>query len=106
MASAAALFLLTVACVCGGAAAERTLVYVTVLFRHGDRSPIKAFPTDLHQEAAWPQGFGQLSQEGMRQHLHLGQFLRLRYSGLLNQSYDRREVTSPVTWRLASRDRR
>ncbi|XP_056286947.1 lysosomal acid phosphatase isoform X2 [Pseudoliparis swirei] len=63
------------------------------LFRHGDRSPIKAFPSDLHQEAAWPQGFGQLSQEGMRQHLHLGKFLRLRYSGLLNQSYDRREIS-------------
>lgn len=93
MVSAAALFLLTLGCVCREAAAERKLVYVTVLFRHGDRSPIKPFPTDPHQESDWPQGFGQLSQDGMRQHFLLGQFLRLRYRGLLSESYDRREIS-------------
>uniref|UniRef100_A0A7N8YMN2 Lysosomal acid phosphatase n=1 Tax=Mastacembelus armatus TaxID=205130 RepID=A0A7N8YMN2_9TELE len=78
---------------CGQAAAERKLVFVTVLFRHGDRSPIKAYPTDPYQENDWPQGFGQLSQEGMRQHHELGQFLRKRYKGFLNESYDRHEIT-------------
>ncbi|XP_031147771.2 lysosomal acid phosphatase [Sander lucioperca] len=93
MVSAAVLFLLTVGSVCGEAAAERKLVYVTVLFRHGDRSPVKAYPTDPHQESDWPQGFGQLSQMGMRQHFDLGQFLRNRYKGFLNQSYERHEIS-------------
>ncbi|XP_031707824.1 lysosomal acid phosphatase [Anarrhichthys ocellatus] len=90
MVSAAVLFLLTVGSVC---LADRQLVYVTVLFRHGDRSPVKAYPTDPHQESDWPQGFGQLSQEGMRQHFDLGHFLRKRYRVFLNESYDRREIS-------------
>uniref|UniRef100_G3PM16 Lysosomal acid phosphatase n=1 Tax=Gasterosteus aculeatus aculeatus TaxID=481459 RepID=G3PM16_GASAC len=63
------------------------------LFRHGDRSAIKTYPTDPHQESDWPQGFGQLSQEGMRQHYDLGRFLRNRYQGFLNKSYDRQEIS-------------
>ncbi|XP_013866166.1 lysosomal acid phosphatase isoform X2 [Austrofundulus limnaeus] len=86
------LLLLTVGSVCGRVAAERKLAYVSVLFRHGDRSPIKAYPTDPYQESAWPQGFGQLSQEGMRQHYELGQFLRSRYKNFLNESYSPHEV--------------
>ncbi|XP_061693122.1 lysosomal acid phosphatase [Syngnathoides biaculeatus] len=76
-----------------GSLRGKKLEYVTVLFRHGDRSPVKAYPTDPHQESAWPQGFGQLSQEGMRQHLELGQFLRKRYDGFLNESYVRHEIS-------------
>ncbi|KAM4537950.1 lysosomal acid phosphatase-like [Fundulus diaphanus] len=92
MVSTAGLLLVALASVCGRVAAERQLVYATVLFRHGDRSPVKAYPTDPYKEDAWPQGFGQLSQEGMRQHYELGQFLRTRYKNFLNESYHRHEV--------------
>ncbi|XP_077784689.1 lysosomal acid phosphatase isoform X2 [Podarcis muralis] len=43
-------------------AQARSLRFVTLLYRHGDRSPVKAYPRDPYQESAWPQGFGQLSQ--------------------------------------------
>ncbi|KAM4711071.1 lysosomal acid phosphatase isoform 1-T3 [Anableps anableps] len=92
MVSTSALVLVALASACGQVIAERQLIYATVLFRHGDRSPVKAFPTDPYQESAWPQGFGQLSQDGMRQHYELGQYLRTRYKDFLNESYNRHEI--------------
>ncbi|KAG7467954.1 hypothetical protein MATL_G00137660 [Megalops atlanticus] len=83
---------LTVYAVLDTTSAERRLKFVTVLYRHGDRSPVKAYPTDPYQESAWPQGFGQLTQDGMRQHFELGQALRQRYRGFLNETYNRHEI--------------
>uniref|UniRef100_A0A670J0P8 Lysosomal acid phosphatase n=2 Tax=Podarcis muralis TaxID=64176 RepID=A0A670J0P8_PODMU len=73
-------------------AQARSLRFVTLLYRHGDRSPVKAYPRDPYQESAWPQGFGQLSQEGMQQQWDLGRALRRRYDGFLNSSYNRQEI--------------
>ncbi|XP_053576309.1 lysosomal acid phosphatase [Bombina bombina] len=70
----------------------RQLSFVTLVYRHGDRSPVKAYPTDVHQANAWPQGFGQLTQIGMKQHWDLGQELRARYKAFLNESYNRHEI--------------
>ncbi|XP_040265129.1 lysosomal acid phosphatase [Bufo bufo] len=74
------------------AAQAHQLRFVTVVYRHGDRSPVRAYPTDVHQESAWPQGFGQLTQIGMKQQWDLGQALRARYKGFLNESYDKHEI--------------
>uniref|UniRef100_A0A1I7U8K0 Lysosomal acid phosphatase n=1 Tax=Caenorhabditis tropicalis TaxID=1561998 RepID=A0A1I7U8K0_9PELO len=60
----------------------KELVFVQTLWRHGDRSPTKTFPTDPYQEDAWTfggGGWGQLSPTGMRQHLNLGKMLRAQY---------------------------
>nr|XP_003412297.2 lysosomal acid phosphatase isoform X1 [Loxodonta africana] len=73
-------------------AQARSLRFVTLLYRHGDRSPVKTYPKDPYQEEDWPQGFGQLTKEGMLQHWELGQALRQRYHGFLNTSYHRQEV--------------
>nr|XP_033818301.1 testicular acid phosphatase homolog [Geotrypetes seraphini] len=70
----------------------RTLRFVTVLFRHGDRAPIDTYPQDPHKERSWPNGLQQLTQEGMQQQYELGQYLRRRYSHFLSPSYQKQEI--------------
>ncbi|XP_029645989.1 prostatic acid phosphatase [Octopus sinensis] len=69
-----------------------TLRLVNLVYRHGDRSPIDSFPTDMHKEGSWPQGFGWLSNIGKLQQYHLGKFLRQRYNGFLNETYIHDEI--------------
>uniref|UniRef100_A0A8C0L718 acid phosphatase n=1 Tax=Canis lupus dingo TaxID=286419 RepID=A0A8C0L718_CANLU len=74
---------------------EGPLVFVAVVFRHGDRAPLASYPTDPHKEAItalWPRGLGQLTTEGVRQQLELGRFLRSRYEAFLSPEYRREEV--------------
>ncbi|KAI6232641.1 Acid phosphatase [Aphelenchoides fujianensis] len=72
--------------------ATSDLVFLQTVWRHGDRSPIWAAPNDPNQEETWPQGFGQLSTEGMQQHMNLGRKLRQRYAHFISPHYDSREV--------------
>ncbi|XP_045859515.1 prostatic acid phosphatase isoform X2 [Meles meles] len=73
-------------------AVAKELKFVTLVFRHGDRSPIETFPNDPIKESSWPQGFGQLTQLGMEQHYELGQYIRKRYRKFLNESYKPEQV--------------
>ncbi|KAF6312430.1 hypothetical protein mRhiFer1_000222 [Rhinolophus ferrumequinum] len=70
----------------------KELKFVTLVFRHGDRSPIETFPNDPFKESSWPQGFGQLTQLGMEQHYELGQYIKKRYEKFLNESYKHQQV--------------
>ncbi len=46
--------LLTVASVVAAAKNEKMVKFVTVLYRHGDRTPIKPYPTDPYRnESYW-----------------------------------------------------
>uniref|UniRef100_A0A4X2K0X0 acid phosphatase n=1 Tax=Vombatus ursinus TaxID=29139 RepID=A0A4X2K0X0_VOMUR len=70
-----------------------SLLFVTLVYRHGDRAPLDSYPTDPHKDKAiWPYGLGQLTQEGVQQQVELGRFLRARYGNFLNQEYHRDEV--------------
>ncbi|VDN32598.1 unnamed protein product [Cylicostephanus goldi] len=81
---------------------DMELMLVQAVWRHGDRSPTKTYPTDPFQDGNWTfggGGFGQLSPIGMRQHLILGKLLRKTYvdSGFLSKRYSSKEVRSYCT---------
>lgn len=74
------------------------LLLVHTVWRHGDRSPTKTFPTDPFQEGNWTfggGGFGELSPIGMRQHMNFGKFLRKIYVDdmkFLSNRYSSKEI--------------
>ncbi|XP_063241769.1 prostatic acid phosphatase-like [Bacillus rossius redtenbacheri] len=66
------------------------IVFASVLFRHGDRTPTSSYPNDPYNDEAkyWPRGYGQLTEIGEEQHYRLGSYLRQRYSDLLPLTYN------------------
>ncbi|KJH47685.1 hypothetical protein DICVIV_06209 [Dictyocaulus viviparus] len=66
------------------------------VWRHGDRAPVGTYPTDIHQESAWPNGWGELTEMGMRQQYALGKVLRKRYIDIeepfINKQYNSKQV--------------
>lgn len=74
---------------------DMTLKYASLVFRHGDRSPVGTYPNDPYKEADWPQGYGQLSWNGTQQHFELGRLIKKRYTvenNLIRSNYTRVEV--------------
>jgi hypothetical protein len=57
--------------------------------RHGDRNPIAPYPLDPHKDDPnyFPEGFGQLTNVGVKQTNNLGRFVRQRYDGFLSRQY-------------------
>jgi hypothetical protein len=75
-------------CVYSCAVAQERLIFAIDLVRHGDRTPLIE---SSGMQKIWPQGFGQLTPQGMRQEFELGATLRERYITqyhLLPQYYD------------------
>lgn len=61
-----------------------TLKQIHVLFRHGDRAPVKGYPLDPNSSPKWwPNGYGQLTKKGLQQQQALGRWLRQRYGDSL-----------------------
>lgn len=73
---------------------EEELQFVSVVIRHGARSPVVSYPTDKYQEDFWPQGFGQLSLKGMMEEYHLGTVFKSRYldTGFMDSGYNRSQI--------------
>ncbi|XP_053670958.1 lysosomal acid phosphatase [Anopheles nili] len=73
----------------------RTLRMVSIIFRHGDRSPTEFYVNDPHRNHAWTGGLGALSEKGSQQMFQLGKLLRPRYYRLLppNGLYSKEHMT-------------
>ncbi|KAJ6648315.1 Testicular acid phosphatase like [Pseudolycoriella hygida] len=73
---------------------DDTLVFAHVIFRHGHRTTLESFPNDPYKDESkyWPEGFGQLTNEGKRQQFELGKYFRRRYGKLISSKYSRNEV--------------
>ncbi|XP_060103696.1 prostatic acid phosphatase-like [Heteronotia binoei] len=72
--------------------AQKNLKAAVIIFRHGDRTPFRSYPTELYRENDWPQGYGQLTKLGIQQQYELGQYLRDRYANVLSIQYKREEI--------------
>ncbi|CAG9854901.1 unnamed protein product [Phyllotreta striolata] len=74
-------------------AQDDKLIGVAVLFRHGDRSPIESYPNDPYIDIKyWPEGLGQLLDQGKKRQFELGKYLRNRYNDFIPLQYNRKDI--------------
>nr|CAD7409095.1 unnamed protein product [Timema cristinae] len=70
-----------------------TLQLVSVVFRHGDRSPTETYPTDPHKDdSLWLDGWGALDKKGKMQMFKLGKLFKKRYLDFLSRLYSPKEM--------------
>lgn len=62
---------------------ESSLVLLQIVYRHGDRTPIRTFKNDPVPITAWKDGPGQLTKLGCHQHYTMGSHLKSRYAHFL-----------------------
>nr|XP_039271597.1 prostatic acid phosphatase-like [Styela clava] len=71
----------------------KELVFVNIVWRHGDRSYIKSYPNDPYKNGSiWKNGPGELTNIGIKQQYELGKFLRSRYDIILSKAYRPQEI--------------
>lgn len=72
---------------------EDELLSVVVIYRHGDRAPIRLYPTDPHKDPSiWPMGLGQLTKIGKMQQYDLGIWLKERYKKFLPKEFSTKDI--------------
>lgn len=77
----------------GTVVAPSTLRLVHLVYRHGDRTPVKPYPTDPYRTLDnWPVSWGQLTNDGKDRQFRLGQFNRQRYGSFLSDDYIPEEI--------------
>lgn len=75
---------------------ESNLKQLIILWRHGDRSPVRSYPNyDKHFGPfgkMWPKGPGQLTVHGMKQHYELGEFFKARYGNFIPDDFSPEDI--------------
>ncbi|XP_057338074.1 venom acid phosphatase Acph-1-like isoform X2 [Microplitis mediator] len=86
--------------IAGVIATDYELKFVTVVFRHGDRTPEtdESYPNDPYaHDDFYPLGRGQLSLAGKQQEYQLGQVLRDLYDDFLGDIYIPKDIVARST---------
>jgi hypothetical protein len=76
-------------------AADDKLSFLIEMTRHGARAPVTTDETYNVSKSSWPDGAGELTSMGIRQHYLLGTQIRKRYieeMGYLSDKYDSSEI--------------
>jgi len=63
--------------------ATSELILLQIIFRHGDRTPLRRYATDPYPESAFPEGYGNLFNRRKQRILIYGELLKQRYANYI-----------------------